>query len=80
MRLRILRFLAVFSMLCALISAKAAPADDKTLTGFDREGAERQRALEARYGRVMRKENLRGGEASVARRISRSVTTRRTRS
>jgi N-acetylated-alpha-linked acidic dipeptidase len=41
------------------LSAQAAPADDKTLTGFDREGSERQRALEARFDALLKKENLR---------------------
>jgi N-acetylated-alpha-linked acidic dipeptidase len=59
MRLRFLRCLAVFSLLCALVPAQAAHADDKTLTGFDREGAAAERALEARFDALLRKENLR---------------------
>lgn len=59
MHLRFLRPFASLFLFCALISAQAAPADDKTLTGFDREGAERQRALEARYDALLKKENLR---------------------
>ncbi|MBC7931070.1 MAG: folate hydrolase, partial [Rubrivivax sp.] len=59
MHLRSLHPFAAILLLCALISAQAAPAGDKTLTGFDREGAERQRALEARYDALLKKENLR---------------------
>jgi N-acetylated-alpha-linked acidic dipeptidase len=55
-----LRPLAPFFLLCALLSAQAAPPfDEKTLTGFDREGSERQRALEARFDSLLKKENLR---------------------
>jgi N-acetylated-alpha-linked acidic dipeptidase len=55
-----LRPLAPLFLLCALLSAQAAPPfDEKTLTGFDREGSERQRALEARFDSLLKKENLR---------------------
>lgn len=58
MRLRFIRPFVSLYLLCALVSA--APAfDEKPLTGFDREGAERQRALEARYDALLKKENLR---------------------
>jgi N-acetylated-alpha-linked acidic dipeptidase len=60
MRHRFLRYLAPLFLLCALLSAQAAPMfDEKTLTGFDRESSERQRALEARFDSLLKKENLR---------------------
>jgi N-acetylated-alpha-linked acidic dipeptidase len=46
--------------LCALVSAQAAPVfQGKTLTGFAPESAEAQRALEARFDSLLKKENLR---------------------
>jgi N-acetylated-alpha-linked acidic dipeptidase len=60
MRLRFLRYLAPLFLLCVLISAQAATLfEEKTLTGFDREGSERQRTLEARFDSLLKKENLR---------------------
>jgi N-acetylated-alpha-linked acidic dipeptidase len=61
MRLRHhLRPLAALFLLCALVSAYAAPPpEDKTLTGFGPEAAGRQRALEARFDSLLKKENLR---------------------
>ncbi|MDT5296593.1 MAG: N-acetylated-alpha-linked acidic dipeptidase, partial [Acidobacteriota bacterium] len=60
MRLPSLRPLVALLMFCALVSAQAAPPPEaRTLTGFDREGAERQRALEARFDSLLKKENLR---------------------
>ncbi|MDT7778198.1 MAG: N-acetylated-alpha-linked acidic dipeptidase [Acidobacteriota bacterium] len=60
MRLRLLRYLAPLFLLCALLSAQAAPLfEEKTLTGFDRESSERERALEARFDSLLKKENLR---------------------
>jgi N-acetylated-alpha-linked acidic dipeptidase len=47
-------------MFCALVSAQVPPPPEaRTLTGFDREGAERQRTLEARFDSLLKKENLR---------------------
>ncbi|HEX8560882.1 MAG TPA: M28 family metallopeptidase [Pyrinomonadaceae bacterium] len=59
--MRLLRPLAALSLLCALVSAQVPPrpADPKALTGFGPEAAERQRALEARFDSLLRKENLR---------------------
>src|SRR2546423_1932796 len=59
MRLRFLRPLVALVLLCTLIPAHAAPPDDKTLTGFDRESTERERALEARFDSLLKKEELR---------------------
>ena len=59
MRLRFMRPLVALLLLCTLIPAQAAPPDDRTLTGFDRESAERERALEARFDALLRKEDLR---------------------
>jgi len=60
MRLLRLRQLAATLLLCALASAQAAPpAAERGLTGFGPEGARRQRALEARFDSLLRKENLR---------------------
>src|SRR5437588_1368599 len=59
MRLRFLRSLVALVLLCTLTPAHAAPPDDKTLTGFDRESAERERALEARFDSLLKKEDLR---------------------
>src|SRR5437588_3733027 len=59
MRLRFLRSLVALVLLCTLTPAHAAPPDDKTLTGFDRESAERERALEARFDSLLKKEELR---------------------
>jgi N-acetylated-alpha-linked acidic dipeptidase len=41
------------------MSAQAAPADDKTLTGFDAAASDQQRALEARFDALLKRENLR---------------------
>jgi len=47
-------------LLCSILSTQAAPApEDKTLTGFGAESAERQRALEARFDALLKKENMR---------------------
>jgi N-acetylated-alpha-linked acidic dipeptidase len=60
MRLLRLRPLAALALLCALVSAQAAPpAEEKGLSGFTPEGAARQRALEARFDSLLKKENLR---------------------
>src|SRR5438045_93994 len=59
MRLPLLRPLVARLLLCTLIPAYAAPPDDKTLTGFDRESTERERALEARFDSLLKKEDLR---------------------
>ncbi|HJQ32910.1 MAG TPA: M28 family metallopeptidase [Pyrinomonadaceae bacterium] len=60
MRLLRPRPLAVLFLLCSLVSAYAAPPpDDKSLTGFTTESAGRQRALEARFDSLLKKENLR---------------------
>ncbi|HST53787.1 MAG TPA: transferrin receptor-like dimerization domain-containing protein [Pyrinomonadaceae bacterium] len=59
MRQRSLRPLAALLLFCLLLSVNAAPPDDKTLTGFDRDSSERERALESRYDSLLKKENLR---------------------
>jgi N-acetylated-alpha-linked acidic dipeptidase len=59
MRLRFLRPLVALLLLCALMPVRAVPPDDKTLTGFDGESSERERALESRFDSLLRKENLR---------------------
>ncbi len=61
MRLLRLRSLAAPLLLCALVSAQAAPPpqEGKAMTGFGAASAERQRALEARFDALLRKENLR---------------------
>jgi N-acetylated-alpha-linked acidic dipeptidase len=59
MRQSFLRPLAALLLFCSLLSANAAPPDDKTLLGFDRESSERERALEARFDSLLKKENLR---------------------
>ncbi|HVF43991.1 MAG TPA: transferrin receptor-like dimerization domain-containing protein [Pyrinomonadaceae bacterium] len=58
---RHVRALAAFVLLCSMLSAQAAPAaaDDKTLTGFGAESAAAQRALEARFDSLLKKENMR---------------------
>jgi len=43
----------------SLLSAQAAPPDPPRLSGFGPESAERQRALEARFDALLRRENLR---------------------
>ncbi|HKG14215.1 MAG TPA: transferrin receptor-like dimerization domain-containing protein [Pyrinomonadaceae bacterium] len=59
-RLRRYRPLVVLILLCSILSTQAAPApEDKTLTGFGAESAERQRALEARFDALLKKENMR---------------------
>ncbi len=62
MRLIRLRHLAAIILLCALVSAQAAPPppqEGKPLSGFVAARAERQRALEARFDSLLKKENLR---------------------
>jgi N-acetylated-alpha-linked acidic dipeptidase len=56
-----LRPLVALLLLSVLLSAQAAtpPEDNKSLTGFRPESAERQRALEARFDALLKKENLR---------------------
>ncbi len=59
MRPNPLRPLAALFLLCALLTAQAAPAQDAALTGFGPEASARQRKLEARFDALLRKENLR---------------------
>ena len=59
MRPRFMRPLVAILLLCTLIPAQAAPPDDRPLAGFDRESAERERALEARFDSLLRKDDLR---------------------
>ena len=50
----------VLVLLCALLSAQAAPAaDEKAMTGFAAESAAAQRALESRFDALLKKENMR---------------------
>ncbi|HLM58670.1 MAG TPA: transferrin receptor-like dimerization domain-containing protein [Pyrinomonadaceae bacterium] len=53
------RPLAALLLLCSLLSAHAAPLQEKGLTGFTPERAARQRQLEARFDASLKKENLR---------------------
>src|SRR3954471_14463135 len=55
------RPLAALLLLCALLSAQAAPPpqDGKTMSGFSAARAGQQRALEARFDALLKKENLR---------------------
>src|SRR5215217_7225840 len=60
MRLLCPRPLAATLLLCALVSAQAAPPQDgKPLSGFSAARAGRQRELEARFDSLLKKENLR---------------------
>ncbi len=59
MRQNPLRPLAALFLLCALLTAQAAPLQDAPLTGFGPESSARQRKLEARFDALLRKENLR---------------------
>jgi N-acetylated-alpha-linked acidic dipeptidase len=59
MRLRFMRSLVATLLLCTLVPVKAAPPDDRPLLGFDRDSSARERALEARFDSLLRKENLR---------------------
>src|SRR5215213_4816179 len=62
MRLRRLRPLAAFLLLCAVLSAQAAPPppqDGKAMSGFSAARAEQQRALESRFDALLKRENLR---------------------
>src|SRR3712207_3760651 len=59
MRLLRPRTLAALILLCALVPARAATPDGKPMLGFSPAGAERQRALEARFDALLKKENLR---------------------
>ena len=57
---RSFRLLVVLVLLCSILSAQAAPApDEKSLTGFGAESAAAQRALEARFDALLKKENMR---------------------
>ena len=54
------RPLVALLLLCALVSAQAAPPQDgKPLSGFSAARAGQQRALEARFDSLLKKENLR---------------------
>ena len=55
MRLRRLRSIVALLLLCALVSAQ----DVKPLSDFAPARAEQQRALEARFDSLLKKENLR---------------------
>jgi N-acetylated-alpha-linked acidic dipeptidase len=59
MRQHFPRSLAALLLFCTLIAANAAPPDDKTLLGFDRESSERERALEARFDSLLKRDDLR---------------------
>ncbi len=59
MRLQRLRPLAALVLLSALLSAQAAPPPGPALLGFSSARAAEQRALEARFDSLLKKENLR---------------------
>jgi len=59
MTLRRARHTFALFLSLSLLTAQAAPPDAPTLSGFDAAGAERQRAAEARFDALLRKENLR---------------------
>ncbi|HEX8097055.1 MAG TPA: M28 family metallopeptidase [Pyrinomonadaceae bacterium] len=60
MRLRLLRALAVLGLCFALVAqAQTGGGGGRPLLGFTREGAEQERALEARFDASLRRENLR---------------------
>lgn len=59
MRLRFLRPIVALMLFCALVPVRAALVEEKILTGFDRDSSERERALEARFDSLLKKENLR---------------------
>ncbi len=58
MCLNFLRLIIILVLSFALV-AQAAATDDKPLLGFSREGAAQQRALEARFDSLLKKEDLR---------------------
>lgn len=58
MHLYTFRLLTALVLSLALVT-QAATADDKPLLGFSREGAAQERALEARFDSLLKKENLR---------------------
>lgn len=57
--MKISRFLPAFAVTCALLTAPVAAVQDKTLLGFTPERAQKQRALEARFDALLKRENLR---------------------
>ncbi|MCA1636194.1 MAG: M28 family peptidase [Acidobacteria bacterium] len=57
--LRSLRVLLALALAGLLLTARAATFEGNALSGFSREGAERQRALEARFDALLKRENLR---------------------
>jgi N-acetylated-alpha-linked acidic dipeptidase len=60
MRLRSFRPFAAVLLLCAILSTHAAPPfDEKPLTGFRAESAGAQRALEARFDSMLKKDEMR---------------------
>jgi N-acetylated-alpha-linked acidic dipeptidase len=59
MRLLRPRTHAALILLCALVSAQTATPNGKHMSGFSAERAGRQRALEARFDALLKKENLR---------------------
>jgi N-acetylated-alpha-linked acidic dipeptidase len=60
MRLRRYRPLVVLVLLCSIVSTQAVVApEEKSLTGFDAESAAAERALEARFDALLKKENMR---------------------
>ncbi|MDQ3804591.1 MAG: M28 family peptidase, partial [Acidobacteriota bacterium] len=60
MPLRRARHLSILFLSLSLLTAQAAPPPDPpALSGFDGAGAARQRALEARFDALLKKENLR---------------------
>ncbi|MGB8509317.1 MAG: PA domain-containing protein, partial [Pyrinomonadaceae bacterium] len=59
MQLRPAQALCVLVMTFAVAAAQMTPADNRPLSGFDREGAERERALEKRFDALLNRDNLR---------------------
>jgi N-acetylated-alpha-linked acidic dipeptidase len=59
MHLRLQRALFALCLSCTLIVQAAPTIDNRPLVGFTREGATRQREMEARFDSLLKKENLR---------------------
>src|SRR5205085_242077 len=59
MRFSLVRFTVVIMLTFAVVARAVPLADERPMLGFDREGAARERALEARFDAALRREDLR---------------------